>query len=91
MLFTALTIFFTYPQLLLSDRVGKSVLPASSFHGAINAVWGLTVFATRLPRELGEIVLGIGFTGIASWMVVDVILHLTVKCFKPFQALLEPA
>ncbi|MBO3798859.1 MAG: CPBP family intramembrane metalloprotease [Candidatus Brockarchaeota archaeon] len=85
-LFTAFTILFTYPQLLLTDGAGKSVLPASSFHGAINAVWGLTVFATRLPRELGEIVLGLGFTGIASWMVLDVVLHLTVKWFKPFQA-----
>lgn len=77
-LFTVLTILFTYPQLLMTDRAGKSVLPASSLHGTINAVWGLTVIATRLPKELGEIVLGLGFTGIASWIVVDIVLCLIV-------------
>lgn len=79
MLFTALTVLLTYPHILLTDRAKGSVLPASSLHGAINALWGLTVFTTRLPRELGEIVLGLGFTGVASWVVVDIVLHVIVK------------
>ncbi|MEM1570479.1 MAG: CPBP family intramembrane glutamic endopeptidase [Candidatus Bathyarchaeia archaeon] len=77
--FTVLTILFTYPQLLLTYRAEGNVLPASSIHGAINALWGLTVIATRLPKEFGEIVLGLGITGIIAWGVVDLILYIAMR------------
>lgn len=75
-LFTTLAVLFTYPQLLLTDRARGSVLPSSAFHGAINAIWGLTAIATRLPADFGELMLGLGLTGILSWSTLDVILHL---------------
>ncbi|MEM3793252.1 MAG: CPBP family intramembrane glutamic endopeptidase, partial [Candidatus Bathyarchaeia archaeon] len=77
--FTVLTILFTYPQLLLTYWAGENVLPASSIHGAINALWGLTVIATRLPKEFGEIVLGLGITGIITWIIIDLTFYIVVR------------
>jgi len=81
-LFTLITLFFTYPQLIVTSRAGGSVLPASSFHGMVNSIWGLTVVASRLSKELGEVVLGLGFTGIMAWMVVDIALYMMVKMHR---------
>lgn len=77
-IFTALTVLFTYPQLLLTERAGGSVLPASAFHGAINAIWGLTVAATRIPMNTGELLLGLGLTGILAWTILDLVLYMVV-------------
>lgn len=78
-LFTISTIFITYPQLLLTIKADGNVLPSSSFHGAINSLWNLTIIATRLPIEIREILLGLGFMGIISWIITNTILYLLVK------------
>ncbi|MEM3715791.1 MAG: CPBP family glutamic-type intramembrane protease [Candidatus Bathyarchaeia archaeon] len=75
-LFTALTVLFTYPQILVTSMARGSVLPASSLHGAINSIWGLTLLASRAPDETREILLGLGFTGIAAWTILDAALHI---------------
>lgn len=77
--FTVLAVLFTYPQLLLTEKAGGSVLPASSFHGAVNALWGLTVIATRLQKEFGEMMLGLGITGIIAWIIIDLTLYMVVR------------
>jgi len=65
LLFTALTITLTYPHLIVASRV-KSILPACSLHGALNALWSLTLVATRLPVEQRELPLGLGVLGIVA-------------------------
>lgn len=78
-LFTILTILFTYPQLLVTIKANGNVLPASSFHGAINAIWGLTIIATKLPIGTREILLGLGIMGIIAWAITNAILYILVK------------
>lgn len=78
-LFTALTVLFTYPQILITDMAEGSVLPSSAFHGAINAIWGLTIIATRLPPEAGELILGLGLVGIIAWATLNLMLHILAK------------
>lgn len=63
LVFTALTILMTAPMMLLRRDSG-SVLPAASFHGAVNAWWGLTVL---LSPSLGELQGGLGAVGLAAW------------------------
>lgn len=75
-LFTTLTILFTYPQILATSKAGGSVLPASSLHGAINSIWGLTLVATRAPSEIRETLLGLGFIGVAAWAILDAALYM---------------
>lgn len=77
-LFTALATTLTYPHLLLVSRSG-SVLPASSLHGAVNALWGLTMLASDLPLELRELILGLGTIGVASWALLDVVILYTTR------------
>jgi hypothetical protein len=81
--FTTLTVLFTYSQLLLIKRVGGSVLPSASFHGAINALWGITMIATRLPIEVGELMLGLGLIGIMAWAILDVMIYALDKKVFP--------
>ncbi|MEM4639841.1 MAG: CPBP family intramembrane glutamic endopeptidase [Thermofilum sp.] len=63
LVFTAITTLMTAPMLLLRRSSG-SVLPAASFHGAVNAWWGLTVL---LAPSLGELQGGLGAVGLAAW------------------------
>lgn len=65
LLFTVITTLMSGPMLLMRHRTG-SVLPASSFHGAVNAWWGLTLL---LAPGLGELQGGLGAVGIAAWAV----------------------
>jgi len=44
----------------------KSVLPAVSFHGAVNALWGLTVLTTAVEGAAGEAFGGLGALGLAA-------------------------
>ncbi|MBS7649231.1 MAG: hypothetical protein QW782_09060 [Candidatus Bathyarchaeia archaeon] len=77
-LFTMLTTLFTYPQLLVTNMAGGNVLPAASFHGAINAILALTMIATRLPGEDREILLGLGLMGIISWIIANILFHVLI-------------
>ncbi|MEM0481998.1 MAG: CPBP family intramembrane glutamic endopeptidase [Nitrososphaerota archaeon] len=65
-LFAAFTTILSYPFAALR-RFSSSVIPAASLHGAINAIWGLTILTTRAPRELG----GLGLLGIATWLIIS--------------------
>jgi hypothetical protein len=78
LLFMLLCIAFTYPHLIVVS-LSNSVLPAASLHGAINALWGLTLYASSVPRERGEIVLGLGFLGTATWSVLSLLTALVTK------------
>jgi len=78
LLFMLLCIAFTYPHLIVVS-LSNSVLPAASLHGAINALWGLTLYASSIPRERGEIVLGLGFLGTATWSVLSLLTALVTK------------
>ncbi|MCC6035417.1 MAG: CPBP family intramembrane metalloprotease [Desulfurococcaceae archaeon] len=78
LLFTLLTIALTYPHLVFTSRT-KSVIPASSLHGAVNAIWPLTLLATRLPVEQREILLGLGVLGIVAWTITSTIIIATFK------------
>jgi hypothetical protein len=78
LLFTLLAIALTYPHLVFTSRT-KSVIPASSLHGAVNAIWPLTLLATRLPVEQREILLGLGVLGIVAWTITSTIIIATFK------------
>ncbi|ABL78748.1 CPBP family intramembrane glutamic endopeptidase [Thermofilum pendens] len=71
--YSALLSAATYP-LLLATTASGSVLPAASLHGAMNALWGLTVAASRLRGAEGELLLGMGVLGVAAWAIVAVAL-----------------
>jgi len=80
-LFTLCAIALTYPHLLVSKET-YSVVPAASLHGAINALWGLTVVASNLSIELKEILLGLGLLGIVSWTITSIALYTIYNIFK---------
>lgn len=65
----------SYVMLVLRELSG-SVLPAASFHGAINAWWGLTVL---LAPSLGELGAGLGLTGLAAWSTTALITWIARK------------
>ncbi|MEM1915587.1 MAG: hypothetical protein QXG90_08130 [Candidatus Nezhaarchaeales archaeon] len=73
-----LSIATTFPHLLLVTASG-SVIPAASLHGAINALWGLTIAASNLPLEQREVLLGLGVLGIITWTIITVTLYLTTQ------------
>jgi hypothetical protein len=50
------------------------VLPAASLHGSINAVWGLTILTTDLPREVA----GLGPLAYTSWIVISLAIYLII-------------
>lgn len=86
LLFTLLTTVFTLPHLLVT-RVGKSVLPAASLHGAINALWGLTIVASSLPLSEREVLGGLGALGIASWLAISIVVYIILlHVIKPREA-----
>uniref|UniRef100_A0A7C5XGS2 CPBP family intramembrane metalloprotease n=1 Tax=Ignisphaera aggregans TaxID=334771 RepID=A0A7C5XGS2_9CREN len=75
MLFTLYAMALTYPHLLVSKETG-SVMPAASLHGAVNALWGLTIVASNLSIELREVLLGLGLLGIVSWIITSIVLYI---------------
>lgn len=77
-LFTLLAIAITFPHLLLVTKSG-SIIPASSLHGAFNALWGLTVVATNLLLEQREVFLGLGLLGITTWIIVSITLYFVTR------------
>jgi len=74
-LFTLYAIALTYPHLLVSKET-SSVIPAASLHGAVNALWGLTILASNLSIELREVLLGLGLLGIVSWIITSIVLYI---------------
>ncbi|MEM4002871.1 MAG: CPBP family intramembrane glutamic endopeptidase [Ignisphaera sp.] len=78
LLFTLYTIFLTYPHLLVTTAT-DSILPATTLHGAVNALWGLTIVASNLPIELKETLLGLGVLGIAAWSITCILLYIAYR------------
>ncbi len=74
LVFTALTVSMSLPH-WISRAASSSILPASSLHGSVNAVWGITVAAGKIPRELG----GLGAAGVASWAIISIILYIVFR------------
>jgi len=70
-----LTVLLTLPMFYLREISG-SVLPAASFHGAVNAWWALTVLAAP---TLGDVEGGVGAVGILSWALYALIYALSKK------------
>ncbi len=70
-LFVVFTVSSTLPHIFVR-LISSSVLPAASLHGSINAVWGLTIITTELPREVA----GLGPLAFASWILVSIALYL---------------
>jgi len=75
-LFTLITVLFTFP-LMLARLMSKSVLPAASLHGTINALWGFTTLVTRAFDN--ELFGGLGLLGIISWLIPSSIIIFYMK------------
>ena len=82
-LFTIIAVLFTFPHVYVRV-VSKSILPAASLHGSINALWGFTIFVTQTSNN--EIIGGLGFLGIATWLITA---SLTVYYGKRRRTLLQ--
>ncbi|MFN3805207.1 MAG: type II CAAX prenyl endopeptidase Rce1 family protein [Pyrobaculum sp.] len=80
-LFPLLTTAFSYPMAVVR-RVSSSAFPCASLHGAINAVWGLAVAATDLPKEVG----GLGLLAVVAWVFTSVIIYLLVHSVDSWRA-----
>jgi len=61
-LYCVLLTAFMLPLVAATD----SVLPAVSFHGAVNALWGLTALITSAEGAAGEVLGGLGVLGLAA-------------------------
>jgi membrane protease YdiL (CAAX protease family) len=73
-IFVALTVSMSLPH-WISRASSASILPAASLHGCINAIWGITVATSAVPRELD----GLGPPAIASWAITSAALYLLFK------------
>jgi CAAX amino terminal protease family. len=60
----------------------KSVLPAASFHGAVNALWGLTVLFTAVEGAAGEALGGLGALGLVALATTLMVLRAVGKLLK---------
>ncbi len=76
LIFTIIAILFTFPH-VFARISSKSVLPAASLHGSINALWGFTFLITKSPDN--EIFGGLGFLGIITWLIPTL---LSIYCKK---------
>jgi hypothetical protein len=65
-------------MLSLVSRAG-SILPSVSLHGALNALWGLTILTSRLEGAAGELLGGNGLLGLASLTTVCFALSMFLK------------
>jgi len=71
LLFPVFTTSMSLPHALVK-KMSSSVLPAASLHGAVNAVWSVTLLTTEVSREAG----GLGVMAVASWALVSTALYL---------------
>ncbi|MEN2974318.1 MAG: CPBP family intramembrane glutamic endopeptidase [Candidatus Caldarchaeales archaeon] len=74
LIFTLFTISCTAPYIIFR-KISSSILPAASMHGSMNAIWGLTLLVTSIPRELG----GLGAIAILSWTITSIMMYLVLK------------
>lgn len=77
-LYVAMCVAFTYPH-LVAVSTARSVLPAASLHGAINALWPLTAVASPLPESSRELYAGMGVLGFAAWAVISLAVYVVTK------------
>jgi membrane protease YdiL (CAAX protease family) len=71
-IFVALCIPLTFIMLILVSRT-RSILPTVSLHGALNALWALTILTNNLEDATGELLGGNGLLGILSLVLVAII------------------
>ncbi len=62
--------------MLKLTRESESILPAVSMHGCLNAIWGLTVYSTRMKGVENELYGGMGLLGISSLAISAIIVAL---------------
>lgn len=74
-IFVALCIPLTFIMLILVSRTG-SILPSVSLHGALNALWALTILTNNLEDATGELLGGNGLLGILSLVLVATIVKI---------------
>lgn len=74
LIFTLFTTSCT-PVYIISRKISSSILPTASLHGSVNAIWGLTLLITNIPRELG----GLGVIAITSWIMTSIIVYIALK------------
>lgn len=77
-LYVAMCVAFTYPHLAAVSAT-RSVLPAASLHGAINALWPLTVVASPLPERSRELYAGMGVLGFAAWAATSLAIYVVAR------------
>uniref|UniRef100_A0A7C4F8X4 CPBP family intramembrane metalloprotease n=1 Tax=Thermofilum pendens TaxID=2269 RepID=A0A7C4F8X4_THEPE len=77
-LFTLFCILLSAVMLPLVTHA-RSILPAVSLHGALNALWGLTVLVTGLEGAEGEALGGLGALGLLSLAVVYLVLRMLLS------------
>lgn len=76
-----LSMFFTISTSIphsIITKVSSSIFPAASLRGAVNALWGLTILITILPREVA----GLGPIAINSWIITSLILIIIYRRLK---------
>ncbi|MCS7129695.1 MAG: CPBP family intramembrane metalloprotease, partial [Candidatus Caldarchaeum sp.] len=74
LLFTAFTTALSLPHAVLK-KLSSSILPASSLHGAVNALWSTTLLMSDLPREIG----GLGPVAYLTWTAVSTAMYAGVR------------
>jgi membrane protease YdiL (CAAX protease family) len=77
-IFAVFCIILSALMLSLVSRAG-SILPSVSLHGALNALWGLTILTSRLEGAAGELLGGNGLLGLASLTTVCFALSIFLK------------
>lgn len=77
-LFVLFCTVLSTPMLKLT-RESNSILPSVSIHGCLNAVWGLTVYATKMRGVENELWGGMGVLGISSLAIISALLLLTLR------------
>ncbi|MEM0192783.1 MAG: CPBP family intramembrane glutamic endopeptidase [Candidatus Korarchaeum sp.] len=71
-LFMLFCITLSAPMLKLV-RESESILPAVSLHGCLNALWGLTVYSTKMRGVENELYGGMGLLGISSLTISAIV------------------
>ncbi|MEM1775927.1 MAG: CPBP family intramembrane glutamic endopeptidase [Nitrososphaerota archaeon] len=73
-LFTLFTISCTTPYILVR-KMSSSIIPTASLHGSMNALWGITLLITNVPREIG----GLGIIAITTWTIFSIAMYMIYR------------